>query len=389
MCGLPIQATQVAAQANAPSWATEGPKVDAPSFSLELPLEVVGTKLYVEVELGGTPRRFVFDTGSPSMLDSALAEELGPEVVGKSQGRDAHGALIESQIVQMDLTLGEVVFRKVPMFAADFSRSAPAKCLVGDGVLGSELLPLCAWQIDLVDSVLRCHTNLGALDHVERAEKVRLHDFGYPHIPYLDIQLARKAESKAMFDTGAPTYLTISPPDLEGARKAGGIGRMVEGYGSAGASLGGQAPMGDQAKAEVKALSIGSVALGRVEAMVREAPPSLLGAKLLEHFVVTLDARSGYAYFDEYRGGPFVQPSFGFGLSFADGIAVSLVWEDSPAAAAGVQVGQVLTSIQGRPADATCESMRNALRALSGESIELVWEGGGATLTGESSARQQ
>jgi hypothetical protein len=103
----------------------------------------------------------------------------------------------------------------------------------------------------------------------------------------------------------------------------------------------------------------------------------------LEHFVVTLDPRSGFAYFDEYRGGPFVEPSFGFGLAFDDGVAVSLVWADSPAARAGLQVGQRLMSIQGEPTDSTCEAIRRALRAMSGETIELAWDGGDATLIRE------
>jgi hypothetical protein len=39
-------------------------------------LTVRGTKLFVTVEIGGKPRRFVVDTGSPSMISSTLVKEL-------------------------------------------------------------------------------------------------------------------------------------------------------------------------------------------------------------------------------------------------------------------------------------------------------------------------
>jgi len=375
LCALPA-----AAQNKPPQWVSDGPYVTEAEFSLELPLTVQATKLYVEVEIAGTPRRFVFDTGSPSMISAALAAELELPVVGKSQGRDAHGAVVASEIVQADLKLGGTVFNKVPLYAADFSQSAAAQCLIGDGVLGSEILPLCAWQIDLPNSVLRCSTELARLNHVEGAEKLRLHDFGYPHAPIFDVRFANKAASKAMFDTGSPAYFAIATADYEGAKRARGIGKIVTGYGSAGASLGGQAADREQLQAELKSLSIDRLKLGRVAAIMRHSPPSLIGASMLEHYVVTLDSRSQAAYFDRYRKAPYGRSAFGFHLAFADPISVSLVWEDSPAQEAGLSAGMVLTKINGVVTSGSCVGIGFALDAMGGERIELEWDSGSAVL---------
>lgn len=378
---LGLAAVATAAADEPPRWVSEGPRVATPSFSFALPVERVGTMLAVEVELGGKPRRFVFDTGSPSMIDATLATELGLVAVDRRAGRDSHGVRIESDIVQADLTIGGVRFQKVPMFATDFSASPAARCFLGDGILGSELLPLCAWQLDLEQSVLRCASSLGELSHVAGATRMPLHDFGYPHTPFLDVGLAPKATSKAMFDTGSPEYLAISPPDFAGAQRSGGIAAKVEGYGSAGGSLGGQAAPGKQLRGELAELEIGDLALGRVGFVLRESPPSLLGAALLEHFVVTLDARSGAAYFDRYRQGPLVRPSFGFTLAFEPEIAVAVVWDGSPAAAAGLAAGLPLTAIDGVATSASCEGMRRALEAMSGDTVTVEWAGGAATLS--------
>lgn len=361
-----------------PRWIAEGPYVDECSFSFELPLEVLATKLFVEVEVGGSPRRFVFDTGSPSMISADLAAELELEVIDKTQGRDSHGAIVETDIAQSDLTLGGTTFRKVPIFIADFPKTA--QCLF-DGVLGSEVLPLCAWQIDIPESVLRCNSKLEELDHLKKAKKQPLYDFGYPHAPIMDIQFSKNARSKAMFDTGSPEYLAIAPPDFDGAKRNGGVGNTISGRGSIGGSLGGRAPDEDQLQSELKTLSIGNVQLGRVGALLRESPPSLIGASILEHFVVTLDSRSASAYFDQYRDGPFARSSFGFSLSFDKTPTIALVWDGSPAADIGLRVGQRVISINGQPTETSCDGIRSAMRSISEhETIELEWDDGAGTL---------
>lgn len=370
----------VIAQSEAPGWVTDGPYVNAEAFSLTLPMETVAGKLYVEVELGGEQRQFVFDTGSPSMIRRDLAEQLQLKVVDKRMGRDSHGAIIESQIIQADITLGDVIVNKVPLFAADFGSSVAARCLIGDGVLGSEVLPLCAWQIDRREGVLRCNTDLKGLDHIKGADRQRLYSFGYPHTPFLDVRLAEDATSKAMFDTGSPAYLALSPPDFEGAKRSDGIADTTRGYGSLGASLGGQAQAKDQLHGKLKSFSIGDIPLGAMSAHVREAPPSLIGAPLLDHFVLTLDHRSESAYFASFKEGPFRQPSFGFALGLIDAITISLVWEDTPAAEADLPVGQTLTSINGTTPEYSCSGIRDALQAMSAEIIDLKWETGEARL---------
>lgn len=371
----------VHAQKRVPQWISDGPFIEERLASFEVPLKFFASKLYVEIEIGGKLRRFVVDTGSPSMVDTALAKDLELDVVGTSKGKDAHGVVVKSDVVQTTIKLGGVSFHKVPMFLATFSASEAAKFLIGDGVLGSEVLALGAWQIDVKNSVLRFNTEVSRLPFIKNSKQSRLYDFGYPHAPIFDVQFAKKARSKAMFDTGSPTYFAISPDDFEGAKRGGGIGRILSGYGSSGSSLGGQAPNSDQLQAELKTLFLGEIALGRVGAIRRESSPSLIGAKLLEHFVVTFDSKSGVAYFTKYNDGPLADSSFGFSLAFNEGISVALVWDKSAAAMAGLCPGMALTSINGKETELSNEGIQSAISALQGNDIHLEWIGGSATLT--------
>lgn len=52
---------------------------------------MLGDMLFVDVDLNGEPRRFLFDTGSPSMVSATLAAELGLDVIDRRQGGDSHG----------------------------------------------------------------------------------------------------------------------------------------------------------------------------------------------------------------------------------------------------------------------------------------------------------
>ncbi len=363
-----------------PEWITDGPYVEQESFLIELPVRTLATKLFIEVEVGGVPRRFVFDTGSPSMLSAELAAELELEVIDQVEGRDSHGAIIRSDIVQMDLTLDGTTFRKVPVFVADFSSSRVAQCLM-DGVLGSEVLPLCAWQIDLSESVLRCDTELERLD-LKGAEMQRMSSFGYPHTPLLDVRFTDRARSMAMFDTGSSQYFTISPPDFEAVRASDGVDRSVAGYGSAGESLGGQAPVGTQVRSSLRSLSIGNIELRNLAASTRESPPSLIGASILEHYVVTLSQATESIYFRKYGDKPISRASFGFSPAFGQGVSVGLVWDDSPAAEAGMHAGQDLLSINGENVDSSCAGIEKVIETLhESETIDVSWDDGKATLT--------
>ena len=364
-----------------PDWMKDGPYTDDERIDLAVPVEMFANQLHVEVEVNATLRRFLFDTASPSMMNATVAADLGLEAVDRRQSRDSHGAIVETEIVQADLTVGATTFRKVPVFVAEFPKVA--QCLF-DGVLGSELLPLCAWQIDVPDATLRCSTDLRSLSNVSGARRVPLQDPGYPHAPLVDVQLATNARSKALFDTGSPGYMTISPPDLQGAKRNGGVIRTLTGSGSIGGSIGGQAPEREQVMVQLNELAIGDVSLGSVSAILRESPPSLIGASILWHFIVTLDYRSSTAYLHQFRDGPFSRQSFGFGLAFDDTVTVSMVWDDSPAAEAGLQVGQVVTTLGGRPTDTSCAGIRSAMQELTeSDTLEVEWVGGAADLSRE------
>ena len=114
--------------------------------------------------------------------------------------------------------------------------------------------------------------------------------------------------------------------------------------------------------------------------MRRSIAPSLIGATLLDRYVVTLDIRTGAAYLDRYSRKPMNPSSFGFALAFEDGAHVSLLWDDSPATVVGLDLGQKILSVNGVPTNSSCASIQQTLNDLAQERIELEWPGGSAVI---------
>jgi len=185
-----------------------------------------------------------------------------------------------------------------------------------------------------------------------------------------------------MFDTGESALFTISPQDWEGVRQTSRGHQQVEGMGSLGGSLGGKAKSRPQLRVELKKLKIGDIPFGRVDSVVRAVAPSLLGASVLDHFIVTLDYHLNTAYFDRFAERAKVGSSFGFGMDFEQDPTISLVWEGSPAAKADLKVGESVVAINDETIQSNCPSLKRTMKILAEEnSVQLDLQNRKLTLT--------
>ena len=330
-----------------------------------VPLALRMGKLELAATLDGTEGRFIFDTGSPSMISRQLAEELGLDIIGANTGTDANGRAVTTGIAVIErLELGGVMFHDVPVLVFDFAAVDPRGCLFDGGVIGSELFPGSAWQVDTEAMELRIAADAARL-HIPQDSTIsaRLEDFGYPHAPVFTYAIGA-LEDRGLFDTGSPDTLTLFRDLLEDERVASAVvaGSLSQGRGSEGTSAGGVGAETDLARFELAGFRLGETGMAALPATTRGVPPTLLGAGLLQSYLVTLDYPGGRMLLTPREHPEVLQGYPGYALSeTADGVRVSQLFAGSPAAQAGLQLGDEVVAINDREVGAdpaSCNTMQ-------------------------------
>ena len=328
-----------------------------------VPLGIRHAKLYLIASANGERREFIFDTGSPTVLSQSLADALGLEPVGQNTGRDANGRPITMDVAVIDrLEMGGVTFTHVPVLIHDFSALPIGACLIDGGVIGSEILPGSAWRIDTEAGRLEIADSADALVPAETILEAPLYDFGYPHAPVVDYALGEISD-KALFDTGSEEEVVLFDrvADAPPARARRVRGSVVTGTGSEGESAGGRGVARELARFTLEDFRIGTAATpGPLRVTTRAVPPSLVGAGLLDRFVVTLDYPGAAFRLSPRDETAPPRPEPGFALAFTgEGVEVVQLFEGSPAADAGLRLGDRVTAIDGHTLhDGSCESVR-------------------------------
>lgn len=314
-------------------------------------LAVRGGKLFIDAVANGETGEFILDSGSPTILSRDFAEALGLEVVAHNTGLDANGAEVRMDFAILDtLRIGTVEFHDIPVLIHDFSALDMGACIVGPGILGSELFPGSAWRIDTGAGRLSIAASLDDLPQLDPVVTTHLYDFGYPHAPIVDYTVGDVTD-KALFDTGSEAQVALfarvaAAPSVQQVVRPGSV---ITGRGHEGESAGGRGDILTLTRFTLTDFRFDHDSLGAVRATTRAVPPTLVGAGVLASHVVTLDYPGEQfllAARDETEPG---DDEAGYSLAFiGDDVRVVQLFDGSGAAGAGLQLGDRVSAVSGR-----------------------------------------
>jgi len=325
-------------------------KIERTETVTSVPIVMRSGKIYLNATIDDFSGEFVFDTGSPTILDQTVVEELGFKIIGENTGRDANGKEVTMKIAMADsIMLGGTVFYDVPVMVHDFASMPLGKCYLSDGVLGSELLPGSAWRLDLSNASLKIASSINELPALEGTKSTPLHLFNYPFAPIIDYSVERYSD-KALFDTGNASEVALFE-DIERdkwVRKEIDQNTTQQGRGRLGTSAGGIGDIVPLKNFQIKSLNIGNYAIGRTQVKARPVPPTLIGAGILKSHTVTLDYLNA-EFLISPSTSPLVQkPRSGFALSInGDKVEVTQIFDSSDAQKAGLLLGDEVVEING------------------------------------------
>ncbi|MXO49172.1 PDZ domain-containing protein [Erythrobacter vulgaris] len=324
-------------------------------------------KFSIDAAMNGVERRFVFDTGSPTMISRELAAQLDLKIIGSNTGRDANGREFTTYIAIVDrLTIGAVTFRSVPVLIGDFGIADPGGCVIDAGVIGSEIFPGSVWHIDGERQMLQIAERFADLpDHIREQNTIvaPLHDYGYPHAPVFDYAIG-EFEDKGLFDTGNSDTVVLFDRVIQDNRVAGAIipETLRVGRGSHGVSAAGLGADTNLMRFEIEGMRLGTAALGRHRGTTRNAPPSLIGLGILDTHDVSLDYLGARILLHPRQRKRTPPPHPGYGLMQLGGdVRVVQLFDGSPAQRAGLKLGDKVVAIDDRTlstGDSSCETAR-------------------------------
>ena len=326
-----------------------------------VPIDARGGKLYMRASVQENDREFIFDTGSPTILSKDLADELGLEIIGQNTGVDANGVNVTMDVAVVDsIALADVIFRNVPVLIFDYTQIPLGSCFFDGGVIGSELLPGSAWRIDLERKQLDIGPSSEALGVSSEASQSALHQFGYPHMPIVDYSIDDFSD-KALFDTGNSAVVALFEHivDDRDVRRSIKRGSKRQGEGTEGISAGGMGETVSIQRFVLNDFRIGEQTLTQVRTVTRQTPPTLIGTGILDTHIVTLDYPANTIRLESRTTPSQRPPGQGFGVMFVENVAtVVQLFEDSPAADAGLRLGDHVLEIAERSLIASNENER-------------------------------
>ncbi len=321
------------------------------SKSVGVPAETYGNFLIVETKWDKYgPYHFLIDTGSSStLLTPELVARYGetnfpvaePEVRVKSA---SGAATVLKPAVVRQLRLGKVVFEDVPVLVYDCASLSSVLGVKIDGILGFPLFRETILTLDYPKSRVILEGTTGPRKLIPGRTVAFNNSSKTPLIP---VRLSDRTFI-ALIDSGSDATLGINPVGFDPKL----IYASGPTEGPTETTLTGDHQ--DQLVRLGEDLYVGDYLVSRPVAQLTDEL-SFIGGGILKHFTVTFDQEHDQVTFHREASEPVTTPPWrGAGISFAKSPAywkVVGVVPGSPADAADVQQGDLVTKINGEPVE--------------------------------------
>lgn len=272
-------------------------------YFVSIPYTEVKGKIIIDVVVNKKKRKFILDTGAPTVISDALYEEISPKSLGKIEISDQSGAKDSINVVSLSgIEISNVNFKDIPAVVTKESKLF-FECFGAEGFIGSNLLRNSIIQFDYRSKTITITDNPKALALKNKySNKMELSvSQSNPFVWIALMKGENTATEKILFDTGDDDLYTISMAAFNQLTKELDVFDKIAGSkGSFSAGLHGIAKDEQHYAVNIPALMFNTMVLNNVITKTTYAETSRFGSAVLKLGKVTLDYKNKKFYFEPY-----------------------------------------------------------------------------------------
>lgn len=306
-------------------------------FNASTLIEINTGLLIVPVMIKGKEYHFIFDTGAPTSISKEIQEELNFKVINKKHIVDSEGNKRKVEYVSVDsLYIANIPFIDQSAFVGDFSSNPVINCLKVDGIIGSNTMRFCNWEIDPFKEKITLFNTPYKKENEEVIGIPFRHDRQFDMIVNLKVGHLKLKNIK--IDYGSNGSLSIPPSAFQALKEAGVIDQTFAVIGQTQTGF-----LGEIVEREYQISYLDSVELGDClfkDVKTKSIGKGLFGNQLLSEYIVTIDWDKNMLYLKSSEPYNRTNATFGFGLGLnkkEDYIYVQSVIKESNAYAIGIR----------------------------------------------------
>ncbi|PQA92885.1 hypothetical protein B0A69_11980 [Chryseobacterium shigense] len=265
---------------------------------------------FVQVSINGKSYNFLFDTGAPTVISTAVYSELGLEKKHKSTVKDSQKNKHEQIFTILpEMTVDQAVFKDVGAVVMDFSVSE-LSCFKIDGILGANQMAKLFWKINYSENSLEASKDLAQFNPQD-------YDIVIPFSPRVQKTPVVETDWQGKkidltFDTGFSGRLKVTDKAYD-AQKAM---KSIEVYGTSSVGAYGAGKPAPGYIFRTADLSLGNKSFSNE--IIATGSTSLIGNDFFKNFIFILDWSGNKIYMKRIKNEPARLESFGFGYRFVD-----------------------------------------------------------------------
>jgi predicted aspartyl protease len=358
--------------------------------SAKIPLEIDNNIILMRVRVNNSePLKFIFDTGaSVSVISAELAKKLGLKTEGQVQGTATGGSIEASLIKGVTLSVEGAKVSNQLIAAISFGA---IQCFEFDGIIGYDFINQFIVEIDYVNRIMNLN-DPKTYSYAGKGEIVPL-SFVDERTPVTQVKIGLEGSDPVVasleVDTGGDGTFIINNPFVEKHKLVEAIPKTVEGR-SVGVGGDEKSLLGRVKSAQLGQLLIENPTVALLQDKegkgAGEGYDGIIGGEIFRRFKVIIDYSRKQMILEPNKS---LSEPYEVGMSGiifesdekdCTALKIGSVSENSAAAAAGLQPGDIITAIDGTPTSKISSEQLEKVFKQHGRELALSVQRGAALL---------